>query len=98
MQTHYQILSMGEWCLEGNFLPQIASRWLEFLGDGSFPVGVLVGEIKSLASVLTVASFVNVKRSPNEAAHILAKSCRYVTSSEFFFCFLSECIRGTFVY
>jgi ribonuclease HI len=38
-------------------------------------VGVLVKDIKLMAADLSVASFRHVKRSLNEAAHILARPC-----------------------
>ena len=48
------------------------------------PVGILVSGIKNLTKAFTTTSFVHVRRSLNESAHVLAKSCFNVSSSEVF--------------
>ena len=47
-------------------------------------VGMVVGDIKLLASEFSSVSFTHVKRSLNEAAHVLANSCSSVISSDIF--------------
>jgi hypothetical protein len=47
-------------------------------------VGMLVEDIKDRAKSFTLVSFIHVKRSLNEAAHVLAKFCISITSSEIF--------------
>jgi hypothetical protein len=57
-------------------------------------VGVLVKDIKLLAADFSVASFRHVKRSLNEAVHILARSCN-LASLDFIFNNAPACIRKT---
>jgi hypothetical protein len=57
-------------------------------------VGILVSGIKDVSKSFTSVSFTHVKRHLNEAAHILAKSCFSVSSSEVFY-YVPDCIRGT---
>ena len=58
------------------------------------PVGILVGGIKHMTNSFTMVSFIHVKRSLNEAAHLLAQSCNSVASSEVFHS-APDCIRRT---
>jgi hypothetical protein len=50
-----------------------------------FSVSILVSGIKEVSKYFTSVSFTHVKRHLNEAAHILAKSCFSVSSSEVFY-------------
>jgi hypothetical protein len=56
--------------------------------------GILVHGIKTMTNSFTSISFIHVKRNLNEAAHILAKSCLSVSSSEIFHS-VPDCIRET---
>jgi hypothetical protein len=58
------------------------------------PVGVLMEEIKFVVKDLTSTSFIHVKRKLNKAAHLLAKSCNCLKSSEVFNS-ATDCIRRT---
>jgi hypothetical protein len=53
-----------------------------------------VSGIKEVLKSFTSVSFTHIKHHPNEAAHILAKSCFSVSSSEVFYS-VPDCIRGT---
>jgi hypothetical protein len=58
-------------------------------------VGILVSDIKHLATVFSSVSFVHVRRRLNEAAHLLlAKSCVNALSSQIFYS-VPDCIRRT---
>jgi ribonuclease HI len=57
-------------------------------------VGILVSDIKHLATVFSSVSFVHVRRRLNEAAHLLAKSCVNALSSQVFYS-VPDCIRRT---
>jgi hypothetical protein len=57
-------------------------------------VALLVDGIKSMTNFFTSASFIHMKRNPNKAAHILAKSCGTFTSSGVFYS-VPDCIRRT---
>jgi ribonuclease HI len=57
-------------------------------------VGLVVSDIKQMATDFYEVSFRHVKRVLNEAAHLLAKSCNNVNSSCVFYS-VPKLIRGT---
>jgi hypothetical protein len=57
-------------------------------------VGLVVSDIKQMATDFSEVSFRHVKRVLNEAAHLLAKSCNNINSSCVFYS-VPELIRGT---
>jgi hypothetical protein len=83
--------------LPRSFLPLICLSLVQRI-QSSAPdrslVGMLVEDIKDRAKSFTSVSFIHVKRSLNEAANVLAKSCISFTSSEIFHT-VPDCIRGT---
>jgi hypothetical protein len=53
-------------------------------------VGILVSGIKAAISLFTSVSFSHVKRNPNEATHVLAKTCGSNVILSIKRCFLSK--------